>query len=222
MYAHEMCRRRVKLCRPCPVMLVEPFFLLMRKGVGWLFPVGEEFRVHASSTPGLPSRRDLKRTLDYSTTDFFYHFHLSSPARAAITHNHHTRPPLLTRQLPAVDCPLFPRHAHTFSHLLDTTSAKPPQLMAVSDLKSRYAATLELLLTTMLQQPPSQPRAYSQAYLPNGAGAPPQPSGPVPGARPLEPNQGRVQQVGHARVLCIADVRGEIDKSCGDALMKAR
>jgi hypothetical protein len=58
----------------------------------------------------------------------------------------------------------------------------------------------------LTQQPPSQPRAYSQAYLPNGAS---QPSGPVPGARPLDPNQGRVQQVGHARVLCIADVRGE-------------
>ena len=58
----------------------------------------------------------------------------------------------------------------------------------------------------MLQQPPSQPRAYSQAYIPNGAA--PKPSGPVPGARPLDPNQGRVQQVGHARVLCIADVRG--------------
>ena len=57
----------------------------------------------------------------------------------------------------------------------------------------------------IFQQPPSQPRAYSQAFLPNGAS---QPSGPVPGARPLDPNQGRVQQVGHARVLCIADVRG--------------
>lgn len=56
-----------------------------------------------------------------------------------------------------------------------------------------------------MQQPPSQPRAYSQAYQPNGA---PPLSGPVPGARPLEPNQGRVQQIGHARVLCIADVRG--------------
>ncbi|KYG45043.1 hypothetical protein M433DRAFT_154964, partial [Acidomyces richmondensis BFW] len=60
----------------------------------------------------------------------------------------------------------------------------------------------------MAQQPPSQPRAYSQAFLPNGA--PPPVSGPVPGARPLEPNQGRVQQVGHARVLCIADVRGSL------------
>ncbi|KAI5370600.1 Putative metallo-dependent phosphatase [Septoria linicola] len=59
----------------------------------------------------------------------------------------------------------------------------------------------------MAQQIPSQPRAYSQAYVPNGA---PQPSGPVPGARPLDPNQGRVQQIGHARVLCIADVRGNL------------
>ena len=67
----------------------------------------------------------------------------------------------------------------------------------------------------MAQQPPSQPRAYSQAYIPNGAT---QPSGPVPGARPLDPNQGRVQQVGHARVLCIADVRGAYNQpeSCMD------
>ncbi|KAI7666070.1 hypothetical protein KC318_g6733, partial [Hortaea werneckii] len=56
-----------------------------------------------------------------------------------------------------------------------------------------------------MAQPPAQPRAYAQAaYMPNGA---PPVSGPVPGARPLEPNQGRVQQIGHARVLCIADVR---------------
>ncbi|KAI7183946.1 hypothetical protein KC363_g7945 [Hortaea werneckii] len=56
-----------------------------------------------------------------------------------------------------------------------------------------------------MAQPSAQPRAYAQAaYMPNGA---PPVSGPVPGARPLEPNQGRVQQIGHARVLCIADVR---------------
>ena len=64
---------------------------------------------------------------------------------------------------------------------------------------------LQFYSCSLEQQPPSQPRAYSQAFLPNGAS---QPSGPVPGARPLDPNQGRVQQVGHARVLCIADVRG--------------
>ncbi|KAF2233280.1 hypothetical protein EV356DRAFT_468765 [Viridothelium virens] len=58
----------------------------------------------------------------------------------------------------------------------------------------------------MATQAPNQPRAYSQAYLPNGA----TPSGPVPGAQPLLPNQGRVIQNGGARVLCIADVRGNL------------
>ncbi|KAF2485464.1 hypothetical protein BDY17DRAFT_308839 [Neohortaea acidophila] len=59
-----------------------------------------------------------------------------------------------------------------------------------------------------MAHPPSAPRAHSQApYLPNGA---PPVAGPVPGARPLDPNQGRVQQIGHARVLCIADVRGNL------------
>lgn len=71
-----------------------------------------------------------------------------------------------------------------------------------------------------MQHPPSAPnapRSYSQAFSapqPNGASAP-QPGGPVPGARPLDPNQGRVQQVGHARVLCVADVRGELVASTG-------
>jgi hypothetical protein len=41
--------------------------------------------------------------------------------------------------------------------------------------------------------------------MPNGGA----PSGPVPGAVPLLPNQGRVIQQGSARVLCIADVRGK-------------
>ena len=77
--------------------------------------------------------------------------------------------------------------------------------MAVSPLFS-WTSAERCTLTHFLQQPSSQPRAYSQAYLPNGA---PPTSGPVPGARPLDPNQGRVQQVGHARVLCIADVRGQ-------------
>ena len=73
-----------------------------------------------------------------------------------------------------------------------------------TDSQSKYLSAM--------QQPPSQPRAYSQAFQqPNGA--PPSVSGPVPGARPLEPNLGRVQQIGHARVLCIADVRGRVDTS---------
>jgi hypothetical protein len=71
----------------------------------------------------------------------------------------------------------------------------------------RGRAHLSHTRSRVMQQPPSQPRAYSQAAYgqPNGL---PQASGPVPGARPLDPNQGRVQQIGHARVLCIADVRG--------------
>jgi hypothetical protein len=54
------------------------------------------------------------------------------------------------------------------------------------------------------QQAPNQPRQYSGSYMPNGGA----PSGPVPGAVPLLPNQGRVIQQGSVRVLCIADVRG--------------
>ena len=57
------------------------------------------------------------------------------------------------------------------------------------------------------QQAPTQPRPYSGNYMPNGGSAP---SGPVPGAVPLLPNQGRVVQAGSARVLCIADVRGRL------------
>ncbi|KAF2149430.1 hypothetical protein K461DRAFT_315447 [Myriangium duriaei CBS 260.36] len=64
--------------------------------------------------------------------------------------------------------------------------------------------------------PPSQPRAYSQAYLPNG-----NPSGPVPGATPLLPNQGRVVQANGARVLCIADVRGNL-RSLNELARSAR
>jgi len=54
-----------------------------------------------------------------------------------------------------------------------------------------------------MAQPPSQNRPYAQVAFSNGA---PQPHNP----RPLDPNQGRVQQIGHARVLCIADVRGNL------------
>ncbi|KAF2117366.1 hypothetical protein BDV96DRAFT_24606 [Lophiotrema nucula] len=58
----------------------------------------------------------------------------------------------------------------------------------------------------MASQAPNQPRPYPGTYLPNGGA----PSGPVPGAVPLLPNQGRVIQQGSARVLCVADVRGNL------------
>ncbi|KAF2638611.1 hypothetical protein P280DRAFT_75622 [Massarina eburnea CBS 473.64] len=58
----------------------------------------------------------------------------------------------------------------------------------------------------MASQAPNQPRPYPGNYLPNGGAA----SGPAPGAVPLLPNQGRVIQQGSVRVLCIADVRGNL------------
>ncbi|KAI2633302.1 hypothetical protein GGS21DRAFT_127899 [Xylaria nigripes] len=65
----------------------------------------------------------------------------------------------------------------------------------------------------------AQPRQpYSnQGYMPNGAPA----SGPVPGATPLLPNQGRIIQQGPIRVLCIADVRGNLS-SLNDLARQAR
>ncbi|KAK0708151.1 hypothetical protein B0H67DRAFT_330029 [Lasiosphaeris hirsuta] len=55
-------------------------------------------------------------------------------------------------------------------------------------------------------------------YLPNGASSHP---GAVPGATPLLPNQGRVIQTGPIRVLCIADVRGNL-RSLNDLAKSAR
>ncbi|KAI8724042.1 DUF2433 domain-containing protein [Fusarium sp. LHS14.1] len=65
-----------------------------------------------------------------------------------------------------------------------------------------------------------QPRPYNNpgsSYLQNGA------SGGLPphGAAPLLPNQGRVIQTGPIRVLCIADVRGNL-RSLNDLAKQAR
>ncbi|KAL6886725.1 hypothetical protein HDV57DRAFT_526485 [Trichoderma longibrachiatum] len=49
------------------------------------------------------------------------------------------------------------------------------------------------------------PRAYAPGYIQNGATAL-----PSPGAAPLLPNQGRIIQTGPIRILCIADVRGNL------------
>ncbi|KAI0421660.1 hypothetical protein F5X98DRAFT_329008 [Xylaria grammica] len=65
----------------------------------------------------------------------------------------------------------------------------------------------------------AQPRQpYSNpGYMSNGVPV----SGPVPGATPLLPNQGRVLQQGPIRVLCIADVRGNLG-SLNDLARQAR
>lgn len=62
--------------------------------------------------------------------------------------------------------------------------------------------------TRLIAKPnPQQTRQpYNQGYMANGAPH----QGPVPGAIPLLPNQGRVVQSGPIRLLCIADVRGMI------------
>jgi hypothetical protein len=53
---------------------------------------------------------------------------------------------------------------------------------------------------TVESQP--RPQYQNQPYMQNGT------AGPVPGAQPLLPNNGRIIQSGPTRVLCIADVRG--------------
>jgi hypothetical protein len=60
-------------------------------------------------------------------------------------------------------------------------------------------APIALPLTFNSQPRPQYP---TQPYLQNGT------SGPVPGAQPLLPNNGRIIQAGPTRVLCVADVRG--------------
>ncbi|KAF2139410.1 uncharacterized protein K452DRAFT_254796 [Aplosporella prunicola CBS 121167] len=67
------------------------------------------------------------------------------------------------------------------------------------------------------QQAPTQQRPYNSPYMANGGPAP----GPVPGAQPLLPNQGRVIQNANSRILCIADVRGNL-RSLNDLAKQAR
>ncbi|CAM1505707.1 Fc.00g113440.m01.CDS01 [Cosmosporella sp. VM-42] len=85
----------------------------------------------------------------------------------------------------------------------------------------------------MLSHPPPPPLPYQQiqgyksnriqqrpynnpGFLQNGGG-----SLPPPGAAPLLPNQGRVIQTGPIRVLCIADVRGNL-RSLNELARQAR
>ena len=60
-----------------------------------------------------------------------------------------------------------------------------------------------ILTQPLFPQPRPYPPQVGGPYMQNG-------SGPVPGARPLLPDNGRVIQSGPTRVLCIADVRGKM------------
>ncbi|KAL9110473.1 MAG: hypothetical protein Q9227_005017 [Pyrenula ochraceoflavens] len=67
------------------------------------------------------------------------------------------------------------------------------------------------LTISALQQPRSQFPNSTPGYLPNGN----------PGATPLLPNAGRVIQSGPTRILCVADVRGNL-KSLNELAKTAR
>jgi len=69
------------------------------------------------------------------------------------------------------------------------------------------------LLTRDARQP--RPQSTNPGNLPNGT-----PSGPTSGAQPLLPNNGRIIQQGSVRVLCIADVRGNL-RSLNDLAKQA-
>ncbi|ODM17302.1 hypothetical protein SI65_06977 [Aspergillus cristatus] len=68
---------------------------------------------------------------------------------------------------------------------------------------------------------PRPPHAFGpQGYpLPNGAAVPT--PNPAPGAAPLLPNNGRIIQNGPVRILCIADVRGNL-RSLNELAKQAR
>ncbi|OAG40578.1 hypothetical protein AYO21_05279 [Fonsecaea monophora] len=70
-------------------------------------------------------------------------------------------------------------------------------------MASRTMAPIALPLIHLRQQP--RPQFPNPGYLPNGTT-----TGPTPGAQALLPNNGRIIQSGPIRVLCIADVRGNL------------
>ncbi|KAL3422076.1 calcineurin-like phosphoesterase [Phlyctema vagabunda] len=82
----------------------------------------------------------------------------------------------------------------------------------------KQASTRLQPLTILLSK--QRPHTYNNpGYLPNGAVG--GHSGLPPGAAPLLPNNGRIIQTGGVRVLCVADVRGNL-KSLNDLAKQAR
>jgi hypothetical protein len=135
---------------------------------------------------------------------------LDKPA-AAITHEEALPPSSLVPR--TCNTPPYARRPTQPPEPLPRTRiSTPPADNSMASVRLAIAApnlTTCDIDTDLVQQAPNQPRPYPGNYLPNG-GAPGGPSGPAPGAVPLLPNQGRVIQQGSVRVLCIADVRGEL------------
>ncbi|PYI26256.1 DUF1793-domain-containing protein [Aspergillus indologenus CBS 114.80] len=97
--------------------------------------------------------------------------------------------------------------------------ARPTPLSAFSNFLTLGSPSPSPVIRFSPMASPRPPHNFGpQGYpLPNGAVT----SGPVPGATPLLPNNGRVLQNGPVRVLCIADVRGNL-KSLNELARQAR
>ncbi|KFY30853.1 hypothetical protein V493_01622 [Pseudogymnoascus sp. VKM F-4281 (FW-2241)] len=124
---------------------------------------------------------------------------------------------------------------HTSASKASRTYTTPPAVLAAQALKMATVMNLDAqhprhlgprgttnlnglrLITTMKQRP----HTYNNqgGYLPNGATA--GHTGLPQGAAPLLPNHGRVIQTGGVRVLCVADVRGNL-RSLNELAKQAR
>ncbi|KAL4917524.1 hypothetical protein BDW62DRAFT_211209 [Aspergillus aurantiobrunneus] len=117
------------------------------------------------------------------------------------------------------------------AYIIAALSRVPNQLLlfccssSPTDALVSLCLVLSSLLCRFSSSPPFSPSVFPTVdlypphgfcySLPNGA------SGPVPGAAPLLPNNGRIIQNGPVRVLCIADVRGNL-KSLNELARQAR
>ena len=84
------------------------------------------------------------------------------------------------------------------------TPLDPPSRSLFAIMAPRGMTPVVVPLTLDHHQP--RPQFPNQGYLPNATA-----SGPTPGAQALLPNNGRIIQSGPIRVLCVADVRGELN-----------
>ncbi|KAK9413147.1 putative DUF2433 domain-containing protein [Seiridium unicorne] len=120
-------------------------------------------------------------------------------------------PPPAMAHPPGPFTPRFGNHQHAFQQNR-VRQANPRSHFISSDVRLELGGSM----TDPFAQQPRQPY-NNQGYLPNGANN----IQPAPGATPLLPNQGRVLQTGPIRVLCIADVRGNL-RSLNDLAKQAR
>ncbi|KAF3026481.1 hypothetical protein E8E14_013009 [Neopestalotiopsis sp. 37M] len=120
--------------------------------------------------------------------------------------------PLMMNPAPGPFGPRVASSPHDLTSNRMRQEYQPRSQFPSSDIRLQYPN----FMTDPFNQQPRQPY-NSQGYMPNGASN----IQPAPGATPLLPNQGRVLQTGPIRVLCIADVRGNL-RSLNDLAKQAR